>query len=204
MSELRQLLGKAVRAQAEQQHEIESLRDSLREERTVAGNAREMASNASRDAEELRQQVESLRSQLADEQVRSLSRPRPDPQCASPSHHVAHHVRVQRERMESESAALEREEELEVRLTRGPLARMLPCATAAQSLRELHSCAFTLSQAKIEEMREAERHRIALESAMEEAMSKDAPKEVASIKVSTPPPSAPPPGFDMSAGGFSL
>lgn len=191
---MRQLLGKAVRAQTEQQHEIETLSETLREERTAASNAREMASNAQRDAQQLRDEVKSLTEQLATEQVRGrvfvfatsgpplaspvgvLLSPGATLDCLS----AAHHVRTSRaspssqaERMESESAALEREEQLE---------------------------------AKVEELEEAERRRVALEKAMEVAMATEAPmSKPAPIAVQvSAPPSAPPPGFDMSAGGFSL
>lgn len=89
VAELRQLLGKAVRAQTEQQHDIDRLRDALREERTGAISERHAANVAAAEAQQLREEVHELRSQLAEEQ---------------------------RERMESEAAALEREEQLEARV----------------------------------------------------------------------------------------
>ena len=82
---------------------------------------------------------------------------------------------TQRERIESETAALEREEMLE---------------------------------AKVEELEEKDRRRIALEAAMEAAMATEASpatSAASSITVSVPPPTATEaPGFDVSAGGFSL
>jgi len=89
VAELRVLLGKAVRTQAEQQQEIDRLSESLREQRTGAGNARHTASVATNEAEELRAEVQRLTTLLRDEQS---------------------------ERMESEAAALEREETLEGRV----------------------------------------------------------------------------------------
>ena len=44
--ELRQLLGRAVRTQTEQQHEIDTLRAELAEERTISQNARHAAENS--------------------------------------------------------------------------------------------------------------------------------------------------------------
>ena len=86
---LRQLIGKAVRTQAEQQHEIDRLTEQLREERTASGTAALRSSTAAADADALRERVATLEAQLADER---------------------------RERMESESAAMEREERLEERV----------------------------------------------------------------------------------------
>jgi hypothetical protein len=89
VAELRQLLGKAVRAQTEQQHDIDRFREALREEQTGAVSERHAANVAASEAQQLRKEVDELRSQLAEEQ---------------------------RERMESEAAALEREEQLEARV----------------------------------------------------------------------------------------
>eukprot|EP00322_Chrysochromulina_rotalis_P016735 CAMPEP_0115857744 /NCGR_PEP_ID=MMETSP0287-20121206/15737_1 /TAXON_ID=412157 /ORGANISM="Chrysochromulina rotalis, Strain UIO044" /LENGTH=222 /DNA_ID=CAMNT_0003311981 /DNA_START=27 /DNA_END=695 /DNA_ORIENTATION=+ len=86
VTELRKLLGDAVRTQAKQQSEIESLRELLREEQTAARNALESARIAETKSGELQEQVDELQRQLQTEQ---------------------------QDRMESEAAALEREEKLE-------------------------------------------------------------------------------------------
>ena len=68
--ELRQLLGKAVRTQAEQQREMDSMFKQLREQQTLASNAHEMARVSGGEAAELRAQLRALRLQLETEQVR--------------------------------------------------------------------------------------------------------------------------------------
>lgn len=111
---MRQLLGKAVRVQAEQQIEIDSLHETVRDQKTVVSNARQMASSAEQDAQQLRQQVEELKTQLADEQVPPtppmLRSDRPSACVADGSTRLA----WQRERQENAAAALEREQSLEV------------------------------------------------------------------------------------------
>jgi hypothetical protein len=107
---LRAMLGKAVRTQAGQQQEIDLLRSLLREEVTKAETARHAAGVAEAEATGLREKVQELQKQLSDEQ---------------------------RERMESEAAALEREESLEVGHRCPPLAksppRPVPCRARAHT-----------------------------------------------------------------------
>lgn len=89
LSELRQLLGGAVRARAEQQHKIDELCASLQEERTAAHAAQHASMIAKQELETVRKQMQQLQKELADERS---------------------------ERMESEAAAMEREEELQGRV----------------------------------------------------------------------------------------
>lgn len=174
------LLGKAVRTQAEQQQEIDRLSESLREQRTGAGNARHTASVATNEAEELRAEVQRLTTRLRDEQVNALRHTLPPMSVVAllpvrvPLQLESQLVVVssQSERMESEAAALEREEALE---------------------------------GKVAELEEQERRRVELEAAMEAAMQAPPPSTAPSIKVAAAPAAPPPPGgFDASAGGFSL
>ena len=142
--ELRQLLGRAVRAQTEQQLEIESLRIQVREERTRAFTAKDAATVAATQTREMHTQVEQLQMELADER---------------------------NERMESEAAAMEREEQL---------------------------------QARVEDLEAQERRRLEIEKAMEEAEPPPAPPSSIQVQATQPPPPVSGPGFDVTAGGFSL
>ena len=87
--ELRQLLGRAVRTQTEQQHEIDTLRAELAEERTISQNARHAAENSAAETAAAREQLHQVQQDLSDER---------------------------QERMESEAAAMEREEQLQGRV----------------------------------------------------------------------------------------
>ena len=86
-SGLRSLLGRAVRNQAEQQREIDSLRDRLRDADAVARAASAQASASASESHTARARQQQLQEELDTERS---------------------------ERMESEAASLEREEALEV------------------------------------------------------------------------------------------
>jgi len=86
---LRGLLGRAVRVQQQQQRELDSLRDAIREERSVAWSAQQHAQASAADSASAREKAEELQTLLATERT---------------------------ERMESESAALEREEQLQAKI----------------------------------------------------------------------------------------
>ena len=86
---LRTLLGKAVRAQTEQQRELDALRDQLREERSAAYSAKQLASASAQESRELRAARDGLQAELDTERS---------------------------DRMESEAASLEREEALEAKV----------------------------------------------------------------------------------------
>jgi hypothetical protein len=89
LGEMRTLLGQAVRAQTEQQHEIDSLRQALREEQTASQIAVAQATSSRTDMQDARKKLEEVQAQLKAEQS---------------------------ERMESEAAAMEREETLQAKV----------------------------------------------------------------------------------------
>lgn len=86
VAEVRQLLGAAVRSQAEQQLEVDTLRSTLREERTSTENAKVAAARAAEEVKEMREKVQKLQDELNTERT---------------------------ERMEEGAAAMEREEALQ-------------------------------------------------------------------------------------------
>ena len=88
-SATRNLLGRAVRVQAEQQRELDMLRDSLSEAHVAAWSATEKAAAAAAEAAASKDRGDRLQAELTAER---------------------------NERMESESAALEREEALEAKI----------------------------------------------------------------------------------------
>ena len=86
---VRNLLGHAVRAQTEQQRELDALRDTLREERCLVFSSAQQAKAAATELAAVREQAARLQAELDKERS---------------------------ERMESESAALEREEALQAQV----------------------------------------------------------------------------------------
>lgn len=86
LSELRQMLGKAVQVQAQQQIEIDGLKDQLRDQKTASEVAVANAVSSSSELKDMQKHMDELREELETEK---------------------------RERMESEASALEREEALQ-------------------------------------------------------------------------------------------
>ena len=156
-----------------------------------ASEARVLLGKAVRRQTEQQLQIEAMSASLRDERTRALIAC----QKASDTQRQAEQLqgqlatlreqlsKEQRERMESEAVACKMEEQL---------------------------------KAKVGELQEQERRRLALEKAMEEAMeeakgaltsaeaSLSSPAAPLVPIVAAPPPTSPPPGFNPSAGDFSL